>query len=128
MEIIYDESNIRKGAIIGIVNTDNPNYLIVIRTDWPSHSETALLLLDLRTRKVEPILEASKDSPRFFAHQAVTCLNGKLLVVDSYQKELLTIDMDSKKIIKVQSMSKILGAVTGITDSCQTIESIFVIP
>ncbi|GET41979.1 hypothetical protein [Microseira wollei] len=128
MEIIYDESNIRKGVICGIVKTDNPNCLIVIRVDWPAHTEGAVLLLYLTTRKVEPLLEASKDLPRFIAHQAVTCINGKLLVADSYQKELLTIDMHSKEIISVKSMMNILGSTRGMIHSMQTIESMVVIP
>ena len=128
MEIIYDESNIRNGAICGICNTDIPNSLIIVRSDWPTHSGSAVMLLDLINRTVEPLLEASIEKPRFFAHDGGAYTNGSLYIADSYQKELIIINTHSKAVVETRYLKHILGETKGMIDSCQTIESITVIP
>ena len=128
MKTIYDEQSNPQGGIVGVKSTGDPRYLLVIRGDWPSMTGSAVLLLDVENGAAEPLIEASASKPRFFGHDAAACIDGLVYIVDSYYKEMLTIDVKSRSVVDTQSMRHILGQTTGMMTSMQTVESVVVIP
>jgi hypothetical protein len=127
IETIYDNSRDPQGAIVGVTGTSDKKFIIAIRTDWPVLSSSAVLRIERSTGKVVPLLEASDSSRRFFSPRCAVIAN-LLYVADSYQRQLLAIDIESGKIAKSYDVHAIIEGGTGIVSSTQSIESVAAIP
>jgi DNA-binding beta-propeller fold protein YncE len=127
VETIYDNSNDPKGSIVGVTGTSDKKYIVAVCTDWPLLNTSALLRIDRSSRQATPLIAASDSVRRFFSPRCAT-VGNLIYAADSYQRELLAIDIDSGKVTKSFDMRPILGGGTGIVSSTQSIESVAVIP
>jgi hypothetical protein len=127
IETIYDNSTTPEGAIVGVTGTSDKKSIIVVRTDWPVLSRSAVLRIDRSTKKVVPLIEGSDSSRRFFSPRCAV-IGDLLYAADSYQRELLAIDIKSGDIAKSFDLRAIIPGGTGIVTSTQSIESVAAIP
>jgi hypothetical protein len=127
IETIYDNSTTPEGAIVGVTGTPDKKSIIVVRTDWPVLSSSAILRIDRSTKKAVPLIEASDASRRFFSPRCAV-IGDLLYAADSYQRQLLAIDIKSGKIAKSFDLRAIIPGGTGIVASTQSIESVAAIP
>lgn len=127
IETIYDNSGAPEGAIVGVTGTPDKKSIIVVRTDWPILSSSAILRIDRSTRTAVPLIEASDASRRFFSPRCAV-IGDLLYAADSYQRQLLAIDIKSGDIAKSFDLRAIIPGGTGIVASTQSIESVAAIP
>ena len=127
IETLYDNSPNPKGAIVGVTGSRDKKYAIIVRTDWPVLSSSAILRLDRSTKQVVPLIEASDSSRRFFSPRCEV-IGDLLYAADSYQRELLAIDIATGKIAKTYDLRAIIPGGTGIVASTQSVESVAAVP
>lgn len=127
VETIYDNSANPQGAIVGVTGSSDKKYVVLVRTDWPVLSASAILRVDRATKAVTPLLEASASSRRFFSPRCAV-VGDLLYVADSYQRELLAVEIATGKIAISYDMRPIIPGGIGMVSSTQSIESVVAIP
>ena len=127
VEVVYDETRDRLGAICGMARHPVGSLVTIIRNDWPAMSSSAILIYDLVNKEVKVVLESSIGSPRFFSH-VPSPLGRTLYVADSYQKQMLAVDVERGEVIDRQPVHHILGPTVGMLHAFETIEAITIIP
>lgn len=127
IETIYDNSATPEGAIVGVTGTSDKKSIIAVRNDWPVLTNSAILRIDRSTKKAISLIEGSDNSRRFFSPRCAV-IGDLLYAADSYQRQLLAIDIKSGKIAKSFDLRAIIPGGTGIVASTQSIESVAAIP
>lgn len=99
-----------------------------VRSEWPPLSGlNAVLLVNARTGKIDPVLTSTRENPRFFSTGFET--NKKVLwLADSVRKELIGFDLATRRTVKAIDFRPVTGGWRGMRDSFDTMESVSVVP
>jgi outer membrane protein assembly factor BamB len=126
-DIFVAESNPPQGALLGVNGSPDEPFLIIVTAGAPMFTVGALISVEKQSGKTEFILSSSEDKHRFFSpHSEIR--DGILYTADSYQKELLLIDVRNKSIIRTLSLKEILGSYKGVINQFNLIDCVSIIP
>ncbi|MBV9773063.1 MAG: hypothetical protein JO040_03900 [Gemmatimonadetes bacterium] len=115
------------GSVVGIHPADDPDYVIAVKGDWPVMESGAVLRVHKASGKVETLLSASREEPRFYSTHVG--LSGSILWVgETYRKELLAYDLCEGRVVHTIDMSRLMGPYEGVSSSFEGLESVSVVP
>ncbi|MBW4548591.1 MAG: hypothetical protein KME25_29795 [Symplocastrum torsivum CPER-KK1] len=124
--IIVQRQGKSVGALVDILQSQNPDELILIRDSLPALETSAILIMNKRNGEFDSIITASRGLPRFYSQGYVD--GNYLWVAESYENKILRIDLTTRSITQEIDATRIRGGIRGFRSSYDVIESISVIP
>jgi len=130
--VVYPRHGPGSGIVSGVFPSGDPATVLFVIIDWPFMANSAVVVLEKSTGKTNVLLGASESDPKLYnAHGVV--IDGTLWIGESYNNEILAVDVTTGEIVQRIDVSGILGAskgkgVRGIIDSFDFLECITVVP
>jgi hypothetical protein len=123
--VALDRRGPGSGCMVDVLQTADPNKLVLIRDNLPVLDHSSVELFDKTTGKCEILLSAKPGDSRFFSLGDIQ--GDSLWVVEVLGAQIHCIDLGSGK-KRALDISAFLGPVRGIRSSFTVIESVSVVP
>lgn len=113
------------GCMVDVLQSSDPNELVVTRDNLPVLDKSSIEIVDKKTGKRRTLIEAAPGRSKFFSQGDIS--NGSLWVAETIEAKLLKIDLASGD-VETMDLRDLLGGVRGVRSSFDVVESVSVVP